>query len=56
MSMQRLPAAMLILQALADTQSPEYRDDARAWLRGEQCAWLCELLGIDHERLIRRVG
>lgn len=46
----------VILQALADTQCPEHAHEARAWLQGEQCAWICELLGIDHGRLVRRVG
>lgn len=46
----------VILQALGDTQSPKHRDEARAWIRGECCHSLCELLGIDHSRLVGRVG
>lgn len=48
--------ASVILQALADTRSPRYRDDARDWLRSDRCREICELLGIEHDRLVRRVG
>lgn len=48
--------ASVILQALDDTRSPRYRDGARDWLRSDRCREICELLDIDHGRLVRRVG
>lgn len=46
----------VILQALADTQIPSERDSARYWLRSDRCREICEMLGIEHELLMRRVG
>lgn len=50
----------VIRQAIKDTRNkmvPEFlREDAKVWLESESCKTYCELLGLSHTEIIKRVG